>query len=88
MCPTPRGGNSRRDEVGVGGGEGVVRHQPVPALRQQPLHAELQLGPGAGLEVPHAGGALRVGAPEGRAAAGRHLLVAVAVWWKNRQLGG
>lgn len=71
--------NSRCDEVGICGGEGVVHQQPVPTLRQQPLHAELQLGAGGGLEVPQAGGALRVGATESHGAAGHHLLVAVAV---------
>lgn len=85
--------NSRGDEAGVRGGEGVVHHQPVPALRQQPLHVQLQLGPRGGLEVPHAGGALRVGAAQGGARAGRHLLVAVAVFGgettqKVQQTGG
>lgn len=65
--------------MGICGGEGVVHQQPVSTLRQQPLHAELQLGAGGGLEVPQAGGALRVGATESHGAAGHHLLVAVAV---------
>lgn len=75
--------NSRRDEVSIDGGEGVVHHQPVPTLRQQPLHVELQLGAGGSLEVPHAGGALRVGATESHRAAGIHFLVAVAVLKKG-----
>lgn len=69
----------------VRGGEGVEHQQRVLALRQQPLQAELQLGSGGGLEVPHAGGTLGVGATERQRAAGQHLPVMVAVWRKNRQ---
>lgn len=76
--------NSRCDEVGICGGEGVVHQQPVSTLRQQPLHAELQLGAGGGLEVPQAGGALRVGATESHGVAGHHLLVAVTVLRRGR----
>lgn len=71
--------------MSVGGGEGVVHLQPVLALRQQPLHVELQLGAGGSLEVPQAGGALSVGATESQGAAGHHLLVAVAVLGKGCQ---
>lgn len=64
----------------IGGGEGVVHHQPVTALRQQPLHVELQLEAGGSLEVPQAGGALRVRATENHGTAGNHHLIAVAVF--------
>lgn len=63
----------------IGGGDGVIHHQPVSALGEQPLHVELQLGPGVGLEVPQAGGPMCFRAAQSHGAAGHHLLVTVTV---------
>lgn len=64
----------------VGWGQGVVHQESVSALWEQPLHVELQLGARGRLEVPHAGGTLRVRAAQSHGAAGQHSLVAVTVW--------
>lgn len=65
--------------MNISRGEGVIHHQPVPALWQQPLHVQLQLGARVSLEVPHTGGALRVGATESHRTAGHQLLITVTV---------
>ena len=71
--------DSRSDEVRVGGGECVVDGQAVAALGQQPVDLQLQLGARRGLEVPEAGGALCVGAPQRHGGPGGHGLVPVTV---------
>ncbi len=71
--------------MSIGGGEGVVHHQSVPAFWQQPLHVELQLGARRGLELPQTEGALCVRATESHGFAGHYLLVAVTVLGKGCQ---